>query len=394
VSKSIRISGLVRLANQVRQATAHPPSAGQIAQLRQSVESQIAQLGEYLASEGVSEKSLAQPSQRALRFLRSLPWDRIEQSAASEVGGRPGRTLRAPALAAYTKRMQRLLADPSTAGSIEFIRTSLQNNLTQLDGALRTAGGTPAALTKNARLDFGWVSLLASEDYIEKYLSAVTVATPIFERFALVARCRLPIRIHFVPNPGIFRFRSSPLGTVVKLPIGMIAFDAGGFEDIAALSLGHQSSRRQPVIQRMDTEEFQTVRARFDALSGNVGQQRGAFHNLNQSFDRVNARYFDGKMPRPRLTWGSVFTRSKLGHYEGVSDTVQISASLDQGNVPELAMDFLMYHELLHKKHRTEWRSGRGYVHTPAFKEDERRFEGWEQAEKMLEQVARRGAID
>lgn len=395
MKKLVRISGLVRLANHVRQTLAHPAAAEQVARVRESVESQLADLGEYLASQGVSENSLATPSLRALRFLKSVPWDQVprDQANLSSAAG-PAATLRAPALSAYARRLQRLLADPSMAGSVEAIGRTLQTNLDQFSRSLETAGATPAALTKNARLDFAWLSLLASENDLERYRSAVMTATPIFQRVAPDAHCRLPVRIHFPPMPGIFRFRSSSHGTTVMLPVAMIAFDAAGFEDVAALSLGRDRARRQAVVQRMEAEPFQAVRARFDALSGNVGQQRGAFHNLNESFDRVNARYFDGKMPRPRLTWGSVFTRSKLGHYEAVTDTVLISASLDQRNVPELAMDFLMYHELLHKKHRTQWSRGRGYVHTPAFKTDERRFEGWERAEKMLEQVARGRVID
>jgi hypothetical protein len=178
------------------------------------------------------------------------------------------------------------------------------------------------------------------------------------------------------------------------LPMGMIAFDAPDFEDLAAFSLGRDRARRQSVLQRIEREPYRQMQARFDLLSGNVGQQLGAFHDLNASFDRVNSRYFDGNMPRPRLTWGSAFTIRKLGHYQRTNDTVQISASMDQQHVPQLALDFLMYHELLHKKHQTKWKQGRGYAHTPAFRHDEQNFEGYEQAEKMLHEIARGATID
>jgi hypothetical protein len=67
-----------------------------------------------------------------------------------------------------------------------------------------------------------------------------------------------------------------------------------------------------------------------------------------------------------------------------------ISSTLDQAKVPEFVVDFLMYHELLHKKHGIRWSAGgRGYAHTAAFYSDEKRFEGFERAEKWLEKLAR-----
>lgn len=393
-NRLIRVSGIVRLASRVRQALALPQSAAQIAAMRASVQSQLEQLAEYFATEGVSSDDLPLPSQRALQFLQAVPWDQAAERATAGPGTRAVPTLRAPALSAYAKRMQRILAEPSTAGSIDALRKSLQTNLSQFDAALRSAGQTPDALKKNARSDLAWVSLLASEDFLEKYLSAVTTATAIFQRIAPAAGCRLPVRVHFVPLAGIFRFRSSPRGTAVMLPMGMIAFDAADFEDLAAFSLGRDRARRQSVLQRIEAVPYQHLQARFDLLSGNVGQHLGAFHDLNASFDRVNSRYFDGSMPRPRLTWGSAFTTRKLGHYQRTNDTVQISASMDQQHVPQLALDFLMYHELLHKKHQTKWKAGRGYAHTPAFRQDERQFEGYEEAEKMLHEIARGATID
>jgi hypothetical protein len=118
---------------------------------------------------------------------------------------------------------------------------------------------------------------------------------------------------------------------------------------------------------------------------------RGAFFDLGDSFDRVNARYFGGEMKRPRLTWSRSFTRRKFGHYDHVKDWVMVSSTLDQPQVPEFVVDFLMYHELLHKKHGIHWVNGRGLAHTRAFYADERRFERFDEAEAWLKKLARGG---
>jgi hypothetical protein len=92
---------------------------------------------------------------------------------------------------------------------------------------------------------------------------------------------------------------------------------------------------------------------------------------LEESFDRVNSKYFAGMMERPSLRWGSN-SFSKLGSYEYGSNTITISLVLQD---EALLLDYVMYHEMLHKKHKFHTTSGRSYHHTKLFREKERAFE-------------------
>ncbi|MBV9389693.1 MAG: M48 family metallopeptidase, partial [Chroococcidiopsidaceae cyanobacterium CP_BM_ER_R8_30] len=74
----------------------------------------------------------------------------------------------------------------------------------------------------------------------------------------------------------------------------------------------------------------------------------------------------------------------KLGHYEPARDRAVLSLSLDDQRVPEFVIEFVMYHELLHKQHREKWLNNRLFVHTPEFRQDERKFKQYEQAEQWL----------
>jgi hypothetical protein len=139
----------------------------------------------------------------------------------------------------------------------------------------------------------------------------------------------------------------------------------------------------------MTSEGYQSLRAELESLGGIVETARGAFHDLAASFDRVNAAYFGGKMPRPRLIWNSTFTGRKFGHYDWIADTVMVSRSLDAPTVPEFVVDFLMYHELLHKFHGLHWVNGRGYAHTAEFQHDERKFPRYAEAEEVLNRLTR-----
>ncbi len=138
----------------------------------------------------------------------------------------------------------------------------------------------------------------------------------------------------------------------------------------------------------MTSDGFQSIQAEVESLSGIVPQSRGAFHDLAESFDRVNARYFSGAMPRPRLTWSRSFTGRKFGHYDWILDTVMVSRTLDARDVPAFVVDYIMYHELLHKKHGLRWVEGRGYAHTAEFYREERQFERYREAEQVIERLA------
>ena len=51
-----------------------------------------------------------------------------------------------------------------------------------------------------------------------------------------------------------------------------------------------------------------------------------------------------------------------------------ISRVFDQADTPRYAIEYLMYHEMLHLKHPVVVRRGRRCVHPRAFQEDEEQF--------------------
>lgn len=108
---------------------------------------------------------------------------------------------------------------------------------------------------------------------------------------------------------------------------------------------------------------------------------------LEGSFQRVNQQFFAGLMDLPSLRWGTA-SRRKLAHYNFHDNSVTIS-TIFQTARSEL-LDAVMYHELLHKQHQFSHRNGRGLYHSPAFKEDEKRFPNHALIEKEIQQVARK----
>ena len=86
----------------------------------------------------------------------------------------------------------------------------------------------------------------------------------------------------------------------------------------------------------------------------------------------------------PQLHWNQTLTSGKLGHYHVLRDELMVSVTLDHPNVPAYVMDYVMYHELLHKKHGVRRKNGRTIGHFKAFREDEKRFSKYREANEFI----------
>jgi len=84
------------------------------------------------------------------------------------------------------------------------------------------------------------------------------------------------------------------------------------------------------------------------------------------------------------LVWNRTLTARKFGHYQPGRDAVMISVTLDAPDVPDYVVDFVMYHELLHKKHGSMKVNGRRLAHSPAFRAEERQFAEYHEAERLI----------
>jgi hypothetical protein len=103
---------------------------------------------------------------------------------------------------------------------------------------------------------------------------------------------------------------------------------------------------------------------------------------LSESFERVNEKFFNGMMEKPNLIFANESFR-KLGSYEYGTNSIYIS-TVFQNLPPEehKFLDYVVYHELLHKKHTFNVKNGRHQAHTTVFRQDEKKF--GENAEEEL----------
>ncbi len=107
---------------------------------------------------------------------------------------------------------------------------------------------------------------------------------------------------------------------------------------------------------------------------------------LEDSFDRVNETYFYGTIGPTNLRFGRESMRT-LGSYSYTTDTITISNVFRDG--PQEYIDYIMYHEMLHKKMKFKTTNSRSLHHSAEFKRKEKEFEGAQRLENEISDYVR-----
>ena len=385
MSASFHIKGLVALASHVRRELA---ARGAGAALRREVEQTLRKVDEIISSHGVTTRQLPAPSQAALKFLRGINWN---QAPAND----PAQSLEPrlpqfsfPGVGRLLDRTLDRLSQDLTPEQVASIRTSIERASRQIERSIQRRGLKADQLTPTARQQRGWLALISRAEQLDAYITARRMAVHYLDA-ARTNRYPPPLLIEFRPINAIFKLQASPSGSRLRLATPMVAFNPTQFASLADLVFGKRRSARQDVLEAMTAEGFQAIRSELESLGGIVETARGQAYDLRDSFRRVNEKYFGGTMTAARLTWSRTLTGRKFGHYDWIADMVMVSRTLDDKDVPPMVMDFIMFHELLHKFHGLHWVNGRGYAHTSEFQQDERKFQQWEEAERILQTLAR-----
>jgi hypothetical protein len=119
----------------------------------------------------------------------------------------------------------------------------------------------------------------------------------------------------------------------------------------------------------------------------NVLSSKGRYYDLEEVFDALNRRFFQGLMGRPVLTWSAHSARRMLGHYDAAHNTIVVSRVFDRAETPRYAVEYLVFHEMLHLRHPVKVRGGRRCVHSREFQREERTFPELKQAKEYLKRL-------
>lgn len=129
-------------------------------------------------------------------------------------------------------------------------------------------------------------------------------------------------------------------------------------------------------------EQVRRSRGRKKVLS-----PQGHHYDLDEIFDDLNRRFFGGLMGRPVLTWSAHSARRMLGHYDAAHNTIVVSRVFDRADTPRCAVEYLVFHEMLHLRHPVRVRGGRRCVHSREFQRDERMFPDLAKVKEFLKKL-------
>jgi len=115
-----------------------------------------------------------------------------------------------------------------------------------------------------------------------------------------------------------------------------------------------------------------------------IGSAQGIVYHLEEMFDELNHRFFHGLLARPRMTWSHVRSRRSLAHYDPAHNAIVVSRIFDHPQVPRYAIEYILYHEMLHLKHPVKMHGSRRCVHGKEFQAEEKLFPHLHQAKVFL----------
>jgi predicted metal-dependent hydrolase len=118
-----------------------------------------------------------------------------------------------------------------------------------------------------------------------------------------------------------------------------------------------------------------------------IESAQGRTYNLEDIFEDLNTRFFFGLLARPRMTWSRDHARNRLGHYDPAHNAIVVSRVFDQPRVPGYAVEYIVYHEMLHLKHPVKLRGSRRCVHSTEFQAEEKLFPHLDQAKAFLKRL-------
>ncbi len=118
-----------------------------------------------------------------------------------------------------------------------------------------------------------------------------------------------------------------------------------------------------------------------------IESAKGQVYDLEKIFDHLNLRFFHGLLARPQMTWSRNHARASLAHYDPAHNAIVVSRIFDHPRVPHYAVEYIVYHEMLHLRHPVKLRGSRRCVHSAEFQAEEQLFPRLEEAKRFLRRV-------
>lgn len=402
----MRIKGLVKASHQVRDQLKIGIPINEVPQFKQYVKDSIKVTEQICAKAKTSPNQLPLPSRKAYKFLKSVDLKNlpiIQQCSTLQSQKR----ISIRQIRPQHQRLQRQIAEVANGSGLnskqgQDLVQQLQHTAQDIEVLCNRQVATPANLTGQSRQIYCWIKFLLSDDNLQSHLNAVQT---FYQLLQLGLEQKKPseninwqqlkdpknLSIEFAHISALYRCKLGTERGSIKVNEGFILADELILEALVNSILNGKTPKTTSVFYEYSlSEEFAELLMEMELLVEDLNETaQGSTYNLEEVYQKVNQAYFDGTLDKPKLCWSRTYSKRKFGHYEPSRDQVVISLNLDTKKVPRYVVEFVMYHELLHKVHGHRTQNGRQMAHTPEFRRDERLFQKYLQAEEHLQRLAR-----
>lgn len=152
---------------------------------------------------------------------------------------------------------------------------------------------------------------------------------------------------------------------------------------VSAFVRGNRGAASRPMDDyiRDNRHKIRRRERRLDAAR--LRPPEGDVHDLGEMRARLNRRFF-GNHVTARITWGRQPPRRRRRHigfgaYYRDLDLIRVNPLLDQRWIPKFFVEYIVYHEMCHAFLAFDL-FGRDGIHTPRFRELERRYPRFDEA--------------
>lgn len=129
-------------------------------------------------------------------------------------------------------------------------------------------------------------------------------------------------------------------------------------------------------------------------FSWKKGSFQSSVYDLDGIFAKLNKQFFSGKL-QTKIIWARQAKNKarcyrRLGSYSPMQNLIRINPILDDREVPDYFIEYIVYHEMLHAVYPPISVGGRRWVHHKKFIEMEKTYPLYNQAKAWETSEGRR----
>ncbi len=398
----LRIRGLVKAAQKAQEQLKVGIVTADLPAFRRFILSSVETVERLCIDAKVTPHQLPVRSRQAYYFLKGIDLDDLPSSVShSNCAIPPGcrtnvqtigiRNIKTQQRAILWRISQLTSNCTLDLTEIPELAQTINEVVTAIEKICVSQQATAANLTSSSRQIYAWMKFLTVEDNLTLHIKTThrikSIAKILSREYGHES---VNFAVELTNLAGLYRSRW--VGNNINLVVseGFINADDEVLKALVQISLlGKTNVMTLTVREFASLDEYSDVLLELDLITETITENgKGKYYNLEKLFDKINREYFAAKLEKPRLTWNQIQTYRKFGHYEPARDRIVISLTLDEAAIPEFVVEFVLYHELLHKYHGEKWVNGRRMVHTPEFRRDESNFKYYHEAEAWLCKLA------